>query len=98
MRKIKETTAVKLVFEALVRADDFRTAKQLQAETGQPANRVSAALYNLLKYHAVSFVESDRQLWWFATPADDTRVKTVDERTPESRPRKARKGKKGGAL
>lgn len=94
MKRIKEPTSTKIVFEALIAADDFLTGKQLQVLTGLSSNRVSAALYSLLNYKAVEFIESERKLWWFATLASDTRSRTVDQRAPELRQRKSRKPRK----
>lgn len=91
--KRTETTATTLVMEALVRADDFRTGRQLQEELRLSGNRVSAALYHLLKHRAVEFVEADRTLWWFATPTSDTRSRVVEEKAPETRPRRPRRRK-----
>jgi hypothetical protein len=91
MKKHKEPTAVSLVFAALVRADDFRTAQQVQAESGVNSRRVNSSLHMLRTYKAAQCMESDGQLWWYATPQDDTRMKTFDERTPEVKPRKSRK-------
>jgi hypothetical protein len=80
------------VFERLKRADDFMTVAQLQAaEPAETYNRIQAALHHLRNYRAVECMESDGQLWWYATPDNDTRSKTVDERTPEQNPRRARK-------
>lgn len=94
--RLKETTATSLVLGALVRADDFRTGRQLVEETGQSPARVSAALYSLLKHKAVELVEAPDNLWWFATPESDTRVRVVEERTPESAPRSVKgRGKRG---
>lgn len=93
MKRNTETTATFLVLDALKRADDFRTGRQLMDETRLSTNRVSAALYHLLKYKAVEFIESERKLWWFATPTSDTRSKTVDERVMESKPRKVRRSR-----
>jgi hypothetical protein len=93
VKKRTEPTATSIVYAALMRANDFRTGRQLQAETGLNTNRVSAALYSLLKYKAVEFIDSDNALWWFSTPENDTRSRTVDERVPESRARKPRKVK-----
>lgn len=90
-KKMKQPTATTLVLEALIRADDFRTSRQLQAELQLDTNHVSAALCHLAKHKAVEFVEADSSLWWFATPETDTRSRVVDERAPEDRPRKPRR-------
>lgn len=91
MKRLTETTATFLVFTALKDANDFLTVPQLRERTGQSVNRVSAALHMLRTYKAVECLHSDGYLWWYATPENDTRTKTVDERAPELKPRKARK-------
>lgn len=92
----KEITATTRVLEALVRADDFCTARQLQQELALDCNHVSAALHHLRKYKAVDCLEGEigggyGTLWWFATPERDCRSRVVHERTPEPRPRKPRR-------
>lgn len=94
MKKLKEITATTAVLEALQRADDFRTVSHLQVATGQSMNRVRAALHHLHKYRVVECMASDGRLWWYATPENDQRTLVVDERTPEAKPRKQRKGRK----
>lgn len=89
--KMKERTATTLVMDALLRADDFRTGRQLMDELKLDTNHVSAALCHLRKYSAVDCVEGEDALWWFATPENDQRTKVLRERTPESRPRKPRR-------
>lgn len=92
--KRKEITTTHLVLEALTRADDFRTQRQLCAEIGRDCNHVSAALCHLRKRKAVEAMDVDGQLFWFATPEDDTRSFKLIERTPEAKPRKPRKPRK----
>lgn len=90
----KETTTTHLVLDALVRADDFRTQSQLCAEIGRDCNHISAALCHLRKFKAVEAIAVDGTLFWFATPDDDTRMRKLVERTPESKPRRPRKRRK----
>ena len=78
--KQSRPTAVSLVFELLVKADDFLNGKQLVEGTRLSANHISAALYSLKKYKAIDFVEGDDTLWWFATPGTDTRAYTIKNR------------------
>jgi hypothetical protein len=82
------------VLQRLTEADDFLSALQLSSDLRQPYNRVHAALWHLRRRHAVEAMEVSGHLYWFATPADDDRSRTVDERCPESKPRKTRKPKK----
>lgn len=95
MKKQKEPTSTALVYETLVKADDFMTVRQLMAVNDLSNNRVTAALYLLRKYKAADFVVEDgARLFWFATPDTDQRTRTVKERTPEVKPRKQRQAKK----
>lgn len=91
MRARKEPTCVSVVFETLLKVDDFRTGKQLQAETGLSCNQVSASLHELRKYSAAACLEENGQLFWFATPDKDQRTRVVNERVPEINPRKSRR-------
>jgi hypothetical protein len=91
VKRFKETTSTCRVMDALVRADDFMTSRQLQAALGLNCNRVSAALFHLRKYKAAEAMEADGTLWWFATPDADTRTRVVEERTPECRRRNRRR-------
>lgn len=59
------------------------TAYQLAAAIGSNTGQTTAAIFHLHKRHAIDCVESDVRLYWFATPGDDDRLKTIDERTPE---------------
>jgi hypothetical protein len=90
MRARKEPTATGLVFDALRAADDFLTLPALRVATGLDTNHVSAALCHLRKYRAVAAI-AEGSLWWYATPEDDTRLRRVEERTPERRPRSPRR-------
>lgn len=90
----KEPTSTRLVFELLIGADDFRTSRQIQAELGLDVNHVTAALCHLRKHQAIDCLESSGALWWYATPTNDTRTRTLAERTPEARPRRPRRPKK----
>lgn len=91
--KRKEPTSTSLVLELLIRADDFRTSRQIQGELGLDVNHVAAALCHLRKHQAVDCIEQPDALWWYATPQNDTRTRTHAERTPEARPRRPRRRK-----
>lgn len=90
--KLKETTSVCRVFERLCQLDDFRTARQLQSELALDSTHVSSALHHLRQHKAVECLADAGQLWWYATPATDTRLRHHDERCPETKPRRSRKG------
>jgi hypothetical protein len=93
--KIETTTS--LVLRTLVTCDDFRTCKQLCDLTGRKFNQVSAALHHLRVCKAVEVIEQPDNLWWYATPENDTRSITRDMRKPEiHRNRKCGKPHKRG--
>jgi len=94
--KIKQTTWTSLITERLRATDDFLSRKMIKDRvTGINDNQLSAALAHLRKRHAIDVVvEADGTGWWFALPiGSDTRNYAVEERAPESKPRKPRKPK-----
>lgn len=90
--KSTHPTYTSLIFDLLVKLEDFRTMKQLAAEVRCSHNQASAALHKLQMYKAVDCVSSTDGLWWFATPSLDTRTKTIKEVShyQHKRQRKAR--------
>lgn len=92
-RRHKEPTSTGIVYRALCAADDFRTLAQLVVQCSLSSNRTSAALYHLKACKAVEAMEVGGTLWWFATPETDARSSTVEERTPETKPRRPRRRK-----
>lgn len=94
MKPAKCETATSQILRLLTEADDFMTAKQVQALTGRNLHQVQVTLDYLRARHAVALVEAGKALWWYATPMDDNRTWTVKERAPEDHPRVRRKGKK----
>ena len=94
MTKVKMTTTTTLVMEALQRADDFLTVHQLCQVTGRSNNRVTAALHSLKGYQAIEAMDVGGRLYWYATPKADTRVRTVEEKVEEVKPRKSRRARK----
>lgn len=93
-RRSKDPTCTSLVEAVLVVADDFKTARQLVAETRCTFNQVGAALSHLLKHQAVNFIRDAGGTWWYATPQTDNRHHVVAQRTIETVPRKPRKPRK----
>lgn len=79
--RIRHPTYTSQVLEVLKAADDFMTLPQIDAILRLGTRRVSAALHHLIKHSAVDVVEGIGALWWFATPDDDTRRRTVNETT-----------------
>ena len=70
--KLKRTTTTVEILEAL-RAPgvDFMSARALVTATGEPYNRITAALHALRHYRAVDVViEADGIGWWFALPSE----------------------------
>lgn len=78
---------------ALIDADDFLRARDLVGTTRCNINQVAAALHHLQKHHAVDAVIAGSTPYWFATPEDDDRSRSVEERTPERGPRRPRRRK-----
>jgi hypothetical protein len=90
----KEPTSTSVVLAELCGADDFRSMKQLCAHTRLNVHRVSAALHHLHNRKCVAFISDAGGVWWYATPECDDRSRVVEQRAPELKPRKQRKGKK----
>ncbi len=85
----KEPTRTSLVLEALSAMDDLVTVKQLRAATfGLTAHDVINSLCYLRKIKAVDCLSEGGELWWMATVINDQRIRKIEERTPESKPRR----------
>jgi hypothetical protein len=92
MKKIKQTTHCKLVYDALRSGEqDFYTIKELVKTTGSSYHQVTVSLSNLRHYRAADVVIQMGIGYWFETHETDQRNWTHDERTPESKRRKPRK-------
>lgn len=89
-KKEKQPPCVLKVEQALIARDDFTTCAQLAEITKLTRNQVTASLHHLKKHSVVESMESDGSLWWYMTPGLDTRVRHIDERTPEEKPRAPR--------
>lgn len=98
MHKAKRTTMTTLVMEELVRADDFLTQRQLQqrlnATGAQGLSRISAALRWMLQCGAVDFEVALGEVWWFATPENDRRLRRLEETADVQVKRKRKPGLK----
>jgi hypothetical protein len=90
---MKKETCTSVVQRTLIAADDFLTATHLQILTGLTMSQVAASLHHLKRHRAIDTLEGAGTLWWYATPDQDDRSRILEERTPESRPRKPRKRK-----
>ena len=91
LKRGKETTATKLVMDYLRRVDDMVRARTIADATQCDVHKVNSALWSLHNYKCVELVESQGSVYWFALPETmDQRVRTVDERTPEGKPRRKR--------
>jgi hypothetical protein len=97
MKRNREPTYVSLVFGFLCQVDDFFSVQQISAATGVPRKHVTNSLWALkMLYKAVDSVQSGQgnevQLFWFATPDTDTRIRQIKEvvhgATRRSKPRK----------
>ena len=95
MRKNREPTCTSRVKAVLQGCNDFMNNTMLRAATGCNINQVSAACHELRKYRVVDCViEKDGVAWWFALPPEyDQRIREVNERVVEVKPRRPRKRK-----
>lgn len=97
-KRLTVETTTSVVLRTLIECDDFRTCKQLSLLTGRTFNQCSAALHHLRNVHAVDCVEQPGNLWWFATPQNDTRLKPLAEVAADiKRPRKPGAKRQHGA-
>lgn len=96
-RRERKATWTSLTEEALRVMDDFLSLSHLMQLTGGSSNQITAALYCLKHYLVVDCVIAEGQLYWFLT-GNDTRVRVVEERTPEDKPRRTRRRKAAASL
>lgn len=98
--KYKEPTTTALVLHALIDeasdpAGGFLNYTMLMQRTGRSFNQVSAACFHLRKRHAIDLIIQAGEAWWYETTVQDDRSFKLEERTPESKPRKRmKKGEK----
>lgn len=96
MRKTQRTWT-SLVLEVLraraASVDCFMDYRMLKSSTGANVCQVAAALCHLRRVRAVDvIVNADGHGWWYALPPDeDRRSRAVEERVPESKPRRRRR-------
>lgn len=85
MSRGRVTTCTTLVLAALRERDDLLRYDELQRATGEPYNRVNAALFELLAHRAVGVVvDGDGARYWYALPSqEDDRIRVVTERVRE---------------
>jgi len=82
------------VLDYLRGLDDFATARTIAQAVGALAQgkHVFSALNELRTYKCVDCMQQNGHLWWYALPPEmDTRQKVIHERTPEEKPRAAKK-------
>ena len=91
--KLTRPTDVSVVLAFLVGLDDFANKKMILEATGLTDNRIRPAIYHLAKHKVIDcVVVNEDELWWFATPERDTRIRTKLE-TPEEITRHDRRGR-----
>lgn len=83
-----EPSHTSVVLKALIAADDYVNLSTLSRLTKLKKDILRPTIKHLRKYNAVDSVESDGQLYWYATPALDTRSWTQEEHRKEDEPRK----------
>lgn len=96
MTKHKEETTTTRVLRVLRDADEFLTLEQLITMTTRTRNQVWAAVIHLRDRHAVGVIAQQERgravsYWYALPPEEDGRVRVIEERTPESCPRKRRR-------
>lgn len=90
--KDRKPTRTSRMEETLRLADDFLSAKEIQAKLEAKKNQVFAALWHLRDCKVVDSIESGGKLFWFYKGhEEDPRCRTVEERRPEDKPRKTRR-------
>lgn len=81
-------THTSVILAALVAADDMITAAHIQSTTGLRNDIVFTTLKHLRRHCAVDSIEEGGTLYWFATPATDTRKYALGELRHEDEPRR----------
>lgn len=81
-RQDRSPTTTKRVSECLSETD-FITAHQIAVKLKIGVSQVAGALLHLRNYQAADSVASEGRLWWFATPASDTRIRELSEAKPQ---------------
>jgi len=84
------TSRVEALFR---RTDDFLSTADIKREIPDiKFNQLGGALCHFQKLGLIESVQGPKGcLFWFWTGAPDPRVRVVEERTPESRPRRTRR-------
>ena len=90
----KRPTDVSVVLHTLIGRDDFMNRRMLAEATELPRDRLMMAISHLLHYKAIDAVAAGPELWFMATPNNDTRVRVLAEitegitrkRKPRSKP------------
>lgn len=77
--KVKHPTYASQVLELLVAADDALRCREIAKQLGLSTRLISGVLHTLYRYRAVDVIEGQDDLWWYATPGDDTRTRVVKE-------------------
>lgn len=89
---LKTETCTSKIERVLREADDFLTVAMIMERSGCSMNQASATLHHFFLKRVAAFVADANGTWWFAMPPeDDRRLRHVDERTPEKKPRKRKR-------
>lgn len=87
---LKEPPITLRVQEALTWADDLLTLEDVIFLTGCSVNQVCAALCHLHKHRVIDSLDQEGKAYYYLT-GEDQRLRHLELRTPEDRPRKQRK-------
>ena len=93
--KHKELTCTFAIEEALRNSNDFLRASDLVRITHCSVHQVTTTLHQFKLSHVADTISDGNGLWWYALDKVlDTRHSKIEERTPESKPRRPRATKK----
>ncbi len=96
----RHATYTSLVQECLKERNDFMSYSEIfdyvkKTRSEVKLANISAACFHLKKHKVIDFViDCDGEVFWFFTPETDDRLRTINERVQESRPRKRRMGRR----
>jgi hypothetical protein len=93
-RRVARTTWTTQIMGLLCRRDDLISTSDIVAAVKCTTSQALAALSHMHKYKAVDMVMDNGKTYWFATPGNDCRHYSVDERKEEEPGSRAPRKKK----
>lgn len=74
------------VIELLVAADDALRCVDIAQRLGLSTRLISGVLHTLYRYRVLDIIEGRDDIWWYATPENDTRTRVRKEVAEFSKP------------